>query len=442
MKLNELQQQLQTNFKVKTQGHRLQQTIRQVKIGKTSKKAIKAGQLYLYRAGQNTICQADKASLIITDQADLLTVCNQINTYLLAETFIKNELLTLNFQKYDLDQLLKIINKKLSLELLVCDLNNSIIGSEGIFFKNSSKSIINHKHAIEIRNEMIQLGKFYWHASNNSLLVTADILQTLSRVLCHNLLAQRIVSPLNSPAEVLLVKLLKSQQTTEIEEYFDRQHHPLPKSMSFIYILQNRPDRLAALKRTIQNEFAEFFGFSISSVYQGQLISLVKMPLPALFSAETYKFLQTLAEQLQVKFLVANPVTRMTELRAVHQAALLILKDLTLTRRVHFCAEAALPLFVEQNFNFRLTNYLLNPVPHYLQTYDQQHGTNLLTVLRIYLANSCSISRTAAQLYLHRNSVTNHLRKLERLTGVDYHNFKELQSLQFAFDVYQNLQQS
>lgn len=441
MKLSELQQQLQTNFTIKAHGHRFQQTIKQVQIGQPSKKARQAGQLYLYQHGQDAVCQADAASLIIINQTNLLPICNQINAALLAETAVKNELLTLNFQKYDLDQLLKIIDKKFGLELLVCDLNNSIIGSEGNFFKNSNKSFKNHKRSVEIRNEIVQFGKFYWHLqAESSLVITADILQTLSQVLSSNLLQNQLVSPLNSPTEVLLVRLLKSQQTADVEEYFAENKHPLPDSMAFIYIMQTPPDKLGKLKRVIQQRFADFFGFSISSVYQGQLISLVNLTLPMFFQTETREFLQAQAQQLQVKFLVTNPVRRITELRAAHQASLLVLKQAALTSTVSFCADAALPLLVGQNFNLRLTNYLLNPVPQFLRSYDQLKGTHLLRVLKTYLANDCSISQTAAQLYLHRNSVTNHLRKIERLTGVNYHEFKQLQSLQFAVSIYRVLQ--
>ncbi|MCI1942958.1 MAG: helix-turn-helix domain-containing protein [Lactobacillus sp.] len=440
MKISELRQQLQTNFEVQTKGQRLQQAIDQVLLGKPQTKHIVPGQLYLYQSGQNIVCQASSAQLIIAHQADFGRVFNQINAALQAEIATKNQLLSFGFQKYDLDQLLKIIHQRLKLELLVCDLNNLIIGSEGIFFNNFDKSLADHKHAVEIHDQLVQFGKFYWHLEADSQLhMTAEILQTLSKVLSYNLLQRRIMSPLNSPTEVLLVRLLKSQQTVDVEEYFNQRQTPLPKSMAFIYVTQTTPDKLGKLKLIIQQRFADFFGFSISSVYQGQLISLVKMTLPMFFQTETREFLTEQARDLQVKFLVTNPVQRITELRASHQAALLVLKQ-PLPARVSFCADAALPLLVEQNFNLRLTNYLLNPVPKFLRDYDQDKGTHLLSALIAYLNNDCSISQTAEQLYLHRNSVTNYLRKIERLTGFNYHEFKQLQSLQFSLAVYSALQ--
>lgn len=441
MKLKELQKALQTNFKVVKQGRNFQQTISQIKIEQAPVKNIASGELVLYQQGHDIVCQATDAALVIKKCADFTSVCNQANAALWTEIKLKNELLALNLKKYDLDQLLKMIGKKFKLEIIACDLNHSIIGSNAELFKNNEKRVKCHKQTVKICNEMVQMGTFAWHlAPDSNLFMTEEILQTLSQVLCHNLLTQQMVSVINSPAEVMLVRLLKSQQVADVEEYFLKQKHPLPDWLAFIYILGTTPDKIAQLKQLVQKRFTEYFGFAISSVYQGQLISLVKLPLPTFFQAETRSFLEQEAHQLHVQFLVANPVQNLTALRAAHQAALLLMKDHVLTKQVNFCADAALPLLVEQDFNLRMTNCVLNPVPQFLANYDQTHATHLLLVLKAYLINDCSIVQTAHHLYLHRNSVTNQLRKIERLTGINYHKFKQLHSLQLAVSVYQTLQ--
>lgn len=439
MKLNELQKQLQTNFKVQVTGERWQQTIKQIKIGRSHQGNLRPGQLYLAQRGPDVACQATGARLIIKDCADLVAICNQLNTALLTESRFQNELLALNLQKYDLDQLLKIIDQRFKLALIVYNLNDKIIGSTENFFKNKKESSQNHKNSYPIRDQNVQLGKFSWQQGPGSWLLTADLLQTLSQVLSKNLLANQLVSVLNSPTEVMLVRLLKSQQVADLEVYFQKRQQTLPNWLAFIYV-RAPAARLSGLKQTVQELFREFFGFAISSVYQGQLISLVKMPLPVFFHAETRAFLKQQAQKLQAQFLVTNPVRQLTELRTAHQAAMLITKYHVLTAAVNFCAAAALPLLVGDHFNLRLTNYVLNPVPQFLANYDQAQGTQLLPLLKTYLASDCSIEKTAARLYLHRNSVTNHLRKLARLTGINYHKLKQLQSLQLAVAIYQLLQ--
>lgn len=55
--------------------------------------------------------------------------------------------------------------------------------------------------------------------------------------------------------------------------------------------------------------------------------------------------------------------------------------------------------------------------------YDRLNGTDLTAVLRLYLANSGSIKATADQLFVHRNTVTYKLHKIESILGEDLSDF-------------------
>lgn len=52
-----------------------------------------------------------------------------------------------------------------------------------------------------------------------------------------------------------------------------------------------------------------------------------------------------------------------------------------------------------------------------LVRYDVRHGTALSQTLDAYLANGCSITDTAAALYIHRNTLRQRLGRIEELTG-------------------------
>jgi purine catabolism regulator len=69
-----------------------------------------------------------------------------------------------------------------------------------------------------------------------------------------------------------------------------------------------------------------------------------------------------------------------------------------------------------------------------LQAYDQEHGGDLLSCLRAYLA-SCEIKTTAEVLHLHRNSVRYKLQRIEELTQVDLNDAETRFQLQFALKV-------
>ncbi len=52
-----------------------------------------------------------------------------------------------------------------------------------------------------------------------------------------------------------------------------------------------------------------------------------------------------------------------------------------------------------------------------LQAYDRRHGSDLVNTLLTYVAQE-SIAATADTLFLHRNSVTYRLQRIEEITGL------------------------
>ena len=54
-----------------------------------------------------------------------------------------------------------------------------------------------------------------------------------------------------------------------------------------------------------------------------------------------------------------------------------------------------------------------------LAAYDKQNKTNFTELLRIYLENNGSIQLVSEKLYVHRNTVLNHLKKIESIVGIN-----------------------
>jgi len=52
-----------------------------------------------------------------------------------------------------------------------------------------------------------------------------------------------------------------------------------------------------------------------------------------------------------------------------------------------------------------------------LEAYDAESDSNLMGVLLAYLSNNASLQAVAEQLFMHRNTVTNQLKKIEEITG-------------------------
>jgi DNA-binding PucR family transcriptional regulator len=59
-----------------------------------------------------------------------------------------------------------------------------------------------------------------------------------------------------------------------------------------------------------------------------------------------------------------------------------------------------------------------------LVAYDLQHGTDLAKTLNCFVTNRGSIACTASQLYIHRNTLRQRLRRIDELTGQPPESFE------------------
>jgi DNA-binding PucR family transcriptional regulator len=60
-----------------------------------------------------------------------------------------------------------------------------------------------------------------------------------------------------------------------------------------------------------------------------------------------------------------------------------------------------------------------------LEQYDTENGTDLMGFLHTYLDNNASPQLVAEQQYVHRNTVNNQLKKIEKITGFNLLNLEE-----------------
>lgn len=54
-----------------------------------------------------------------------------------------------------------------------------------------------------------------------------------------------------------------------------------------------------------------------------------------------------------------------------------------------------------------------------IEEYDRNNNTDLLEFLEVYIKNNCSTQLVAENLYIHRNTVNNQIKKIEKVTGFD-----------------------
>lgn len=76
-------------------------------------------------------------------------------------------------------------------------------------------------------------------------------------------------------------------------------------------------------------------------------------------------------------------------------------------------------MFIYQTKDSKLSNELCYRLFHSILQYDEEHNSNLIEVLKIYLEENKNTVQTAKRLYIHRNTLLYQIKKIEELSGLD-----------------------
>lgn len=68
-----------------------------------------------------------------------------------------------------------------------------------------------------------------------------------------------------------------------------------------------------------------------------------------------------------------------------------------------------------------------------LEKYDKENNTDLMNFMHLYLENNGSQSRVAEKQFIHRNTVNNQVKKIEKVTGCNLMNLDDKLRLYLAF---------
>lgn len=78
---------------------------------------------------------------------------------------------------------------------------------------------------------------------------------------------------------------------------------------------------------------------------------------------------------------------------------------------------------------------LIHPAVVHLTRYDQIHNNNLRDIFHEYLLSDCSVAKTAAKTYMHRNTIMNKLKKITDMIDINLESGVVCQQLLFSCQV-------
>lgn len=202
----------------------------------------------------------------------------------------------------------------------------------------------------------------------------------------------------------------------------------------------------------IISQLEQVFPFSNITVYRGEILALVRKSRNNGRLAFDREPLVRLLECYHGYAAIGNYSKFLTSLPPIYYQTRSII-DIGLSmrgdpgERIFYYEDYAVYLTVElcaragrQRFGSSNLVYLCTPALIALLRYDGKHGTDFCKVLHAYLKNDRNVSATAAELYIHRNTMMYKLKRMEEIMGDSLDDSMVRERLLFSFRVIEYLQ--
>lgn len=249
----------------------------------------------------------------------------------------------------------------------------------------------------------------------------------------------------------LLSDLLSAKLTDEkdIDRRLSMLPRPAQRFCTFIVVEPACLGALPALPAPLLSQLEAIFPGSNAAFYGGSAVLLVSrsdrdfQPIPT-FDRER---LQALLARYDLYAGVSNATSRRLMLRTIY---LLTKSVLQLGQALRFDQKArifffedyaeyiAIDLCINSFINLMGHDdiiFLSHPGMITLYRYDAAHKTNLLDVLYFYCLNNCSVSQAAKAVYMHRNTFSTRLAKIQELLQEDLSSGELQQRIIFSYKI-------
>lgn len=225
----------------------------------------------------------------------------------------------------------------------------------------------------------------------------------------------------------LLVDLLQGniQDEAVLERRLAKMKWNLPEKKYLIAIEIHNFSEGFALVPNFRESLKEKLCFIETVHYQGKLLMLVGCDEDREFLPDDFGEFANYLREKQLKGGISHFFDNTLDLKqAYHQAQSAIELGMKVTPdEVLFAYEdqAIYDLLEKVGENQELTNFC-HPALLKLAGYDQEHQTEYLNNLYVYIINMGNLVASAEALFIHRNTLSYRLKKIEEIINYDIHN--------------------
>ncbi|WP_434311749.1 PucR family transcriptional regulator [Hominifimenecus sp. rT4P-3] len=202
----------------------------------------------------------------------------------------------------------------------------------------------------------------------------------------------------------------------------------LPPSYYTCIVVCFEPNQKALPTGLILHALSEIFPLSQTAVYQGDLILLAKTQKGIWEVSFDKERLQKLLERHHAYASIGNQSSFISSIRPIYlqtKEAIALGRALSSDPRQRlfyyddYTTYHLIDLCQRFGYDFHENNliYLCTPKYTILKRHDIEEKDNLCEILEVYIQNNCNTTKTAKDLYLHRNTVINKISRIEEIIG-------------------------
>lgn len=298
----------------------------------------------------------------------------------------------------------------------------------------------------ELISYMVLFTPFFWRDADACMLLGA-VRDTISWVTA----SQADGYWAGSDFRTVLMELLTGKLTGEEEicRRFSLISRIPQQFCSFIIVEPGSPDGFSDTPSALLARLEAIFPESNAALYDGGIVLLLSRPDRDFQPAPVFDraHLQDLLIRYDSYAAISNATSRRSMLRTNYLLTKSVLQLGRVLRpstrdRIFFFEEYAEYVSIDlclNSFNALMGHddiiYLTHPEAVKLYRYDVAHNTNLLDVLYYYCLNNCSVSQAARAAYMHRNTFSARLAKLQELIKADLANGEIQQRMVFSYKI-------
>ena len=122
--------------------------------------------------------------------------------------------------------------------------------------------------------------------------------------------------------------------------------------------------------------------------------------------------------ELSINVGLGNYYSKINDLKKSFQEAeqaLKISKAINVKNSIHDYSEIGIYKVLFEVKDFQKLQSFFNETLGRLDEYDQNHGTELIHTLEVYLNENCNITKASEKLYIHRNTLKYRLSKIKKI---------------------------